>query len=616
MAYYTTASSFSQRVGEISNNLASIDINSDLAVLNTNNGKISLKQARDNAAANVSKFLTLLGYDSDPKTGMVQLNAAIQRFHQTTTAFNGLELRARVIEPLRGKVINTANLERKKFEALIEQNADELPDLFWTVVQRIATDLNLMDGLMSGDSKALTAITNELFAQLNFNITWNLNTGAVSVSGAKVPKGGQILDKELAKNITSQLKAGIQNRANPNFLALIYGSRQKNFRNRLVRLAQERGIQVDWLIEQNIAEPVVNLTSSDTSLTLYYDLITPYMNKMTPIGGTIAEKSAREYFKTHPEEVASLYKDAESYFLQFLNTGMLAPNESAKLTDNFKKALHSILDNYPAAFFTGRNDNAIIGIFGELQGMYYIYSILGENSPQLSPEDISWIGGDTTAGSGAKTGADIVARIGQQLGFGIQVKNSMELTRSTGFSDFVLSNDSIQDPKGFLGQLTKLGIDPQIATDLEELFTMKSFNIGYRLQGTHAVAGSPLPIAGTDIYESAYNQLDGLIEQANKLMALAAAAIMRIQYAEGMDFQETNTLWLIGGTAMVSSIQILNDLINQIDGINTNQLVSSVATKLGDTGYTIVDYINGAGGISNLKTVLSTSYNFHKTSSL
>ena len=192
----------------------------------------------------------------------------------------------------------------------------------------------------------------------------------------------------------------------------------------------------------------------------------------------------------------------------------------------------------------------------------------------------------------------------------------MELTKSTSFSDFVISKDSIHNISGFMDQMVKLGIDPAIVNSIEEIMTMKSFNIGYRLEGRYAVAKSPLPIAGTDIYKTAYEKLDVLIDKANRLMALAAAAIMRIQYAEGMNFQETNTLWLVGGTAMISSVQILDDLIRQIDGIDTNQLVAAATTKLGDKSYTIVDYINGAGGIENLRTILKTSYNFHRVSSL
>jgi len=40
--------------------------------------------------------------------------------------------------------------------------------------------------------------------------------------------------------------------------------------------------------------------------------------------------------------------------------------------------------------------------------LYYIYSILGD-SPSIDPDlMVKWIGGDTTAGSGAKTGADLI----------------------------------------------------------------------------------------------------------------------------------------------------------------------------------------------------------------
>ena len=49
MAYYTEASAFSGRVDEIDSLLSSVNISADLAMLNTPSGKISLRQARENA---------------------------------------------------------------------------------------------------------------------------------------------------------------------------------------------------------------------------------------------------------------------------------------------------------------------------------------------------------------------------------------------------------------------------------------------------------------------------------------------------------------------------------------------------------------------------------------
>jgi len=46
---------------------------------------------------------------------------------------------------------------------------------------------------------------------------------------------------------------------------------------------------------------------------------------------------------------------------------------------------------------------------------------MGDNNPSIDPATIAkWIGGDTTAGSGAKTGADIILEtIGKHTGYGI-----------------------------------------------------------------------------------------------------------------------------------------------------------------------------------------------------
>lgn len=612
MAYYVEASAFSGRVNEIENLLNNTNISSELAMLNSPSGKISLKQARENAYKNVSNFLSILGYDPEPATGMAQLNAAIQRFHSTTTAFNGVELRAKVIEPLRGKTIDMASLEQKKFETLVAEHSKQASIIFMELLENIMNEMDFSDDLKVSEIREL--VIQELEAELgSLSVIIDLSSSSITTVGSQKSNSEQIKFTIEEKTRKMILKSFVEGYTRLGPLFKTKGGAE--FKKAVLKLAQSRGIAIDWLIQDEIPLPEISTATTNDSFQLYYDFIGPYMEKMTPINGTVAEKSAREYFEKHPEEVASLYADAESYFMQFLNVGGLTGGEQTHLLDAFRKALHSILDNYPAAFFTGRNDNAIIGIFGELQGMYYLYAILGENTTLSAPE-ISWIGGDTTAGSGAKTGADLIVQIGEQLGFGIQVKNSMELTKSTGFSDFVLSGDSINNVGGFMSQMINLGIDPAIIESIEEIMTMKSFNIGYRMRGNHAVAGTPLSIQGTDIYQTAYDKLDDLIDKANRLMALAAAAIMRIQYAEGMDFQENNTLWLIGGTAMISSIQVLDDLIRQIDAIDTNRLVASVATKLGDKNYTIVDYINGAGGISNLKTVLKTSYNFHKVSSL
>ena len=532
MAYYTEASAFSGRVDEIDSLLSSVNISADLAMLNTPSGKISLRQARENALQNISNFLKVLGYDPDPVVGMQQLNKAIQRYQATTSAFNGVELRAKVIEPLRGKVIDMAVVEQQKFKEIVTEHAKEAGRIFMELLEEIMNEMDFEDGISVNEMRE--AVIQELEAELSsLSVVLDFGSGTTTVSnqGSQNPSAASFqLEKTARKAILQSFTEGSQR------LSSLFRSRTSiEFRQRILQLAQSRGISIDWLsLDKNI-NPEVNFETTNSSFKIYYDFIGPYMQNMTPIDGKIAEKAAKQYFDTHPDQVASLYQDAESYFMQFLNVGGLEGSEQVRLQDAFRTALHSIVDQYPAAFFTGRNDNAIIGIFGELQGMYYLYSILGENTT-LSVPDFKWIGGDTSAGGGIKTGADIIVQIGESLGFGIQVKNSMELTKSTGFSDFVISKDGISNIDGFMNQMVKLGIDPAIVTSIEEIMTMKSFNIGYRLEGRHAVAKSPLPIAGTDIYKTAYEKLDVLIDKANRLMALAAAAIMRIQYAEGMNF--------------------------------------------------------------------------------
>ena len=100
-------------------------------------------------------------------------------------------------------------------------------------------------------------------------------------------------------------------------------------------------------------------------------------------------------------------------------------------------------------------------------------------------------------------------------------------------------------------------------------------------------------------------------------MALAAAMIMRIQYLKGINYKESNTLWLIGGTAAISAAQILRDLIDQINNIeNSNTFKTTATTYVDKTSFTIVEYLsNNIKTTKGLKTILRTSYNFHKTGS-
>lgn len=615
MGYYTTIEGLSDRVRDIDK---LIDL-SKIENITLKNG-LDLYQMQKNAVDNLKGLLRALGYSDteaeNPQVAMADLNRRIQEFHATTSQFNGQELRENIMNPLKGIVVDQATADLKKFRAMMDGKHEQIQQVFMLTVDKVISNMELNE---IGEITTET-VANELYSLLN-NLTLNFNTGAVELhGGTRITKDYKDLFKEVLKpSIIKKLRGGIEasqftGHTDPNINFLL--KKDTNFTRRLLILAQDQGIDVSGIFPEaaNIA-PTFEINETDDGIQLYYDIYAPFAKE---IGGT-TEKVAREYFENLKEpkksEMIKLLCDrAVQYLGKFFNGDSLPSNRKAQLEGRFQQAIKDIITGYPASLFVGGNEQGVIGILGEIQGLYYVYSIMGDKNPSIDPATIAqWIGGDTTAGSGAKTGADIIMKIGEHLGYGIQVKNSMDTTSSTTFSDYMLSNTKQSD---FAQQMINFGIDPAIVQAIEDVFIMKGFNIGYHYEGFVAVEGTPMGEKAPEYYAD-YSQIMELIQRAQQFMALAAAMIMRIQYLDGQGFNnESNTLWIIGGTAMISAAQILNDLIDQIENVKgANAFRTSSATYLNDSNYTIVQYLGRREDTSKLKTVLRTSYNFHKTTS-
>ena len=614
MGYYTTIGTLSDRVRDID---ALIDL-SKIENITLKNG-LDLYQMQQNAVENLKGLLRALGYSDaqaeNPQAAMEDLNHRIQEYHATTNAFNGPELRDNIMNPLKGIVVDQATADLRKFKMMMDGKHEQIQQVFLLTVDKIISNMELNE---VGEITTET-VANELYSLLN-NLTLNFNTGAVELhGGTRITKDYKDLFKEVLKpSILKKIRGGIEasqfmGHTDPNINFLL--RKDTNFTRRLLILARDQGIDVSGIFpEAESIAPTFEITETDDGLQLYYDIYKPFIKE---IGGS-TEKVAREYFEKLQEpkksEMIKMLSDrAITYLDRFFPRGDLPASRYDELKSRFHKAITDIITGYPASLFVGGNEQGIIGILGEIQGLYYVYSIMGDLNPSIDPSTLAkWIGGDTTAGSGAKTGADIIMKIGEHLGYGIQVKNSMDVSGATTFSDYALSNVKQSD---FSQQMINFGIDPSIVEAIEDVFIMKGFNIGYHYEGYLAVEGEPKGEKAPEYYTD-YDQILSLIQRAQQFMALAAAMIMRIQYLQGENFMESNTLWIIGGSAMISAAQILNDLIDQIEGLKTaNTFRTSSATYLNDSNYTIVQYLGRREDTSRLKTVLRTSYNFHKTTS-
>lgn len=618
MAYYTNIQDFQARTSDI-DSIIPTNLSADTKLSNG----LDLKTMRANAEENLRNLLNLLGYtNTDPLDALADLNKRIQEFQSTTHSFNGANLRTQIMAPLKGIIINDMQSSLLNFKQIAMEKQDELGNVFLELINRITTGLG-----KSLDEVTADVVAQELYAQLN-QLTFDFGNNTVSISGSK---GGTRIKseyKELTRTVIQKIKEGV-NTANfsggvsPSIKQLIH--KDPNFTRRLLLLAESYQIPGISAIYQRVnTPPIFEMTDNNDNLTIYFDILKPFLDVMDPSDakGTKAEKAARDYFDDlknknpakYNEEVEKLCSRAVTFFDQFFNTSNLSGARGEQLRGQFNQATRDIITNYPASLFVGSNEQGVIGILGEIQALYYMYSIFGDLNPSIDPQQLlSWIGGDTTAGGGVKTGADLILKIADANGFGIQVKNSMSLTSATNFSSFVLNRGNVEN--SFLRQLSDFGISEAIAMALEDVFTMQSFNISYHLQGTIAVAGDPKG-ENANVYFNTYSKLLTLVERANRYIALAAAMIMRIQYLQGQGFEQNNTLWMIGGSAIVSAVQIFDDLIKQIDGeLRGNIFRASATTRLGEKGFTIVDYINQAGvALTDLKTVLKTSYNFHEVS--
>ena len=616
-SYYTTIDKLDERVNQIDDLLSE-----NLMSIATLSNGIDLEQMYENAVNNLRGLLGYLGYnitdETDLESVMKELNNKIKEFQSTTAKFNGELLRQNIINPLKDVVSDFEAKEIDKFKKLLKGNINnilpEIDTILDQLTDKIGQSLGLDINNYTDDEVDLVA---KAIVDSIKNITFDFNSGAASVYGYS-----SLLDQEIGPAFERKLIKAIGDRTNKMaWLDVVRAQVGPAAISRLLIMAQQQGIAIDGLLPESTKKLIdMNITSNihDNTMSLYFNIYEdiPELNNIK------TEKKARDYFEKlktkNPTQynilVEELIQNALKFTNQYFTVAHLPQNRQAELTQRFEQAIRDIVTNYPASLFMGSNIQGIIGILGEIQGLYYVYSIMGDNYPTVPPDIlVQWIGGDTTAGSGAKTGADIFIAIAEKAGYGIQVKNSMDELSSTSFSDFTLKDT---DENAFFSQLVEFGIDPNIVSAIEDVFMMRGFNIGYHYNGLQPVAGEPYgPRAGE--YHTDYARILELVERAQRFMALAAAMIMRIQYLEGINYKESNTLWLIGGTAAISAAQILRDLIDQINNVeNSNTFKTTATTYVDKTSFTIVEYLsNNIKTTKGLKTILRTSYNFHKTGS-
>ena len=272
-----------------------------------------------------------------------------------------------------------------------------------------------------------------------------------------------------------------------------------------------------------------------------------------------------------------------------------------------RASIQEILQKKPLAFFIGGNIEGMTGLLGEIQALYFFKVLLGESSAA----SVSWIGGINNPH------ADLLLQKGLQQ-FGIQVKNSSQdaAEKEVTFQTFGAQKGGeayseiykYQYTDEALKELAKYG-STELIEGISTVLAMEGFNIQYQWDKK---TKSAKEVDINPIFNPVREDIEKYSEYAQKIASLFAVSMMYMQ-EQSFTSGGSNTLYLIGGTTLLSSATILKNIAKQVRGALHNFKISvegHSATKGKKSGKTIVDVINKKGHLSDTKFILQSSYTF------
>lgn len=227
-------------------------------------------------------------------------------------------------------------------------------------------------------------------------------------------------------------------------------------------------------------------------------------------------------------------------------------------------------------FYGGNMLNGITGLLGEIQGMFFIKSLLGEaNNVEGAVE---WVGG-----KGNPHEDLILHSLGKMVG--IQVKNSYKDVEKIGkMEDISFMNRAAQ---GFDSVVKRIGAaDYQ---DILSIYEMEAFNIEYIIEDGIYKKGD------NDAFKPTRDNIVFLAREADRIMALFAGALMYMAVGEGFtDIETGNSVYVLGGATLKLASEILVSLFKKLEnyekdiGFKISAHFEKGASQVGN----IVDYFN------------------------
>ena len=266
--------------------------------------------------------------------------------------------------------------------------------------------------------------------------------------------------------------------------------------------------------------------------------------------------------------------------------------------------IQHMLNQNPNAFYAGENAKDIVGILGEIQGTYYILKFKGIEDEITAKQELGksiiWRGG--TIQDKAKPHTDILIN-----GIaGVQVKNTIK-NQIGNISFRKASIKTILDDLNMLSDGAKQGI--------ANYFSTKSFNIPYDIDksGKYIRSAQPMESINKQKYLNNRDKLKNLQFDVEQLLYIAATSLMYLDINENFSGKDLNFLYLIGGSAVYSAAEILEQLQKSIDTKHSFK----INEKYSLDNYTIVEAFNEKNRKAHTTTdkileklVLTSSFNF------
>ena len=283
----------------------------------------------------------------------------------------------------------------------------------------------------------------------------------------------------------------------------------------------------------------------------------------------------------------------------------------------FNSALNEVFSKMRMTdLFAGHNaPKNMTGLLGEIQGLYFIKSII-KNKEELN---VSW-NASVLNEKDVKPHRDLIFSTLENQ-YGVQIKNSIEQvekditfqTFKTGTAKEIINSSLFTEMPNVFKTFSFTG-DREVLEAALNILAMREFNIMYQIINKKASA------MYNENFVDTRNKIEEVAQMAEKAMLGFSAAMMFMQTSSNINLnQDSNSLYIIGGTLGISSASILSDIITQIEqeikkfNINTktSHTYKNNGKRTQNVG-TIVDFFNAKKGrhLDSFSISFQSSYNF------